>query len=78
MFRYIKRKHLIDVTEVFRFVDREKKYRIIKLAFYLFIFIIVVVRFVFDPVLTNYKQVFCLSFTMLDFLLMECHPSDSA
>lgn len=62
MFRYIKRKHLIDVTEVFRFLDVEKKYRIIKLAFYLFIFIIVVVRSVFDPVLTNYKQVSMLKF----------------
>lgn len=46
MMLYIKRKHLIDVTEVFRFLDVEKKYRIIKLAFYLFIFIIVVVRLV--------------------------------
>ncbi|KAI3742313.1 hypothetical protein L1987_59993 [Smallanthus sonchifolius] len=32
---YSKRRHLIDVTEVFRSIDAEKKYRVVKLAFLL-------------------------------------------
>ncbi|KAA8518226.1 hypothetical protein F0562_015700 [Nyssa sinensis] len=43
---FMKRQHLIDVTEVFRFLSAEKKYRIIKLAFYLALFVIVVIRLV--------------------------------
>ena len=45
-FRFMKRQHLIDVTEVFRTLSAEKKYRVAKLAFYLFLFIIVIIRFV--------------------------------
>lgn len=41
----MKRKHLIDVTEIFRLLNEEKKYRIIKLAFYCSIFIIVIYRY---------------------------------
>ncbi|KAJ0883180.1 hypothetical protein HanPSC8_Chr10g0418471 [Helianthus annuus] len=41
---YINRRHLIDVTEVFRYVDAEKRYRIAKLAVYLFLFVLVVIR----------------------------------
>ncbi|URE05880.1 protein cornichon [Musa troglodytarum] len=41
---YMTRKHLIDVTEIFRLLNEEKKYRIIKLAFYCSIFIIVIYR----------------------------------
>ncbi|RVW46962.1 hypothetical protein CK203_012290 [Vitis vinifera] len=44
-FRFMKRQHLIDVTEVFRTLSAEKKYRVAKLAFYLFLFIIVIIRF---------------------------------
>ncbi|XP_024981663.1 protein cornichon homolog 1-like isoform X3 [Cynara cardunculus var. scolymus] len=43
---YMNRQHLIDVTEVFRYVDAEKKYRIAKLALYLFLFVLVVIRMV--------------------------------
>ncbi|KAJ0529448.1 hypothetical protein HanPI659440_Chr10g0370601 [Helianthus annuus] len=43
---YINRRHLIDVTEVFRYVDAEKRYRIAKLAVYLFLFVLVVIRLV--------------------------------
>lgn len=43
---YSKRRHLIDVTEVFRSIDVEKKLRIAKLAFYLFLFVIVIIRMV--------------------------------
>lgn len=43
-FRYLKKRHLIDVTEVFRFIDTEKKYRIAKLAFYLILFVLVIIR----------------------------------
>nr|BAJ91707.1 predicted protein [Hordeum vulgare subsp. vulgare] len=37
---YMNRKHLIDVTEIFRQLHGEKKYRLIKLAFYFALFII--------------------------------------
>ncbi|CAK9157224.1 unnamed protein product [Ilex paraguariensis] len=50
MMLFMKRQHLIDVTEVFRFLSAEKKYRIVKLAFYLLLFIIVIVRFVLTVV----------------------------
>lgn len=43
---FMKRQHLIDVTEVFRFLSAEKKYRIIKLAFYLLLFVLVIFRLV--------------------------------
>lgn len=43
---FMKRQHLIDVTEVFRTLSAEKKYRVAKLAFYLFLFIIVIIRLV--------------------------------
>ncbi|XP_052173478.1 protein cornichon homolog 1-like isoform X2 [Diospyros lotus] len=43
---YMNRQHLIDVTEVFRFLNAEKKYRIIKLAFYLLLFVLVIIRLV--------------------------------
>ncbi|KVI12054.1 protein cornichon homolog 1-like [Cynara cardunculus var. scolymus] len=43
---YSKKRHLIDVTEVFRFIDAEKKYRIAKLAFYLILFVLVIIRMV--------------------------------
>jgi hypothetical protein len=43
---FMKRQHLIDVTEVFRFLNPEKKYRIIKLGFYLLLFVIVIIRLV--------------------------------
>ncbi|KAI6696717.1 hypothetical protein NL676_016836 [Syzygium grande] len=35
---YIKRRHLIDVTEVFRVLGTEKKYRMVKLVYYPFSF----------------------------------------
>ncbi|KAL4558097.1 hypothetical protein LXL04_036293 [Taraxacum kok-saghyz] len=41
---YMNNQHLIDVTEVFRYVDAEKKYRIAKLAVYLSLFFLVVIR----------------------------------
>jgi protein cornichon len=39
------RKHLVDVTEIFRQLNGEKKYRMIKLAFYFCLFIITIYRF---------------------------------
>lgn len=45
-FRYMKQQHLIDVTEVFRNLKVEKKFRIIKLGFYVIFFILVVFRYV--------------------------------
>ncbi|XP_057982460.1 protein cornichon homolog 1 isoform X2 [Malania oleifera] len=43
---FMKRQHLIDVTEIFRFLKEEKKKRIVKLVFYIFLFIIVIIRLV--------------------------------
>jgi hypothetical protein len=43
--RYMARKHLVDVTEIFRQLNGEKKYRMIKLAFYFCLFIITIYRF---------------------------------
>ncbi|XP_078166310.1 protein cornichon homolog 2-like [Carex rostrata] len=47
---YMKRKHLVDVTEIFRSLHWEKKYRIIKLAFYVTLFVIVIYRLVLTAV----------------------------
>ncbi|KAK9067499.1 hypothetical protein SSX86_014829 [Deinandra increscens subsp. villosa] len=47
---YSKRRHLIDVTEVFRSIDAEKKYRIVKLAFYLLLFVLVIIGMVISIV----------------------------
>lgn len=46
MLRYVKREHLIDVTEVFRVLSAEKKFRIAKLVLYLIVLIVVIFRFV--------------------------------
>ncbi|XP_019187316.1 PREDICTED: protein cornichon homolog 1 isoform X2 [Ipomoea nil] len=48
--KFLSRQHLIDVTEVFRVIDFEKKLRIAKLAFYLIFFIIVLVRLVISVI----------------------------
>ena len=45
--RFMARKHLVDVTEIFRQLNGEKKYRMIKLAFYFCLFIITIYRFGF-------------------------------
>lgn len=42
--RFLKREHLIDVTEVFRALKREKYFRLAKLIFYLLLFLIVIFR----------------------------------
>ncbi|KAJ9565387.1 hypothetical protein OSB04_001353 [Centaurea solstitialis] len=55
---YINRQHLIDVTEVFRYVDAEKKYRIAKLALYLFLFLLVVIRSVIAGKFSNVLEPF--------------------
>lgn len=47
---YMKRQHLVDVTEIFRTLNGEKKSRIIKLAFYFSIFIIVIYNLVVSAV----------------------------
>ncbi|KAF7818989.1 protein cornichon-like protein 1-like isoform X1 [Senna tora] len=41
---YLKQQHLLDVTEAFRVLNAEKKYRIAKLAFYLLALIVIVFR----------------------------------
>ncbi|XP_072971179.1 protein cornichon homolog 2-like [Typha angustifolia] len=47
---FMNSKHLIDVTEVFRLLNGEKKYRIIKLSCYFSLFIIVIYRLVMTAV----------------------------
>lgn len=44
--KFLSRQHLIDVTEVFRFIESEKKIRILKLGFYLVLFVLVLVSLV--------------------------------
>ncbi|XP_012073032.1 protein cornichon homolog 1 isoform X2 [Jatropha curcas] len=41
---FMKREHLIDITEVFRNLNSEKKYRFIKLGIYLFFFALFMFR----------------------------------
>ncbi|KAK7392836.1 hypothetical protein VNO78_21285 [Psophocarpus tetragonolobus] len=41
---YVKREHLIDVTEVFREINAEKKFRIAKLVLYLTVLIVTIFR----------------------------------
>ncbi|CAN6453701.1 unnamed protein product [Victoria cruziana] len=48
---YMKRRHLIDVTEIFRLLNAEKKYRMIKLGFYLSLFFIIIYRLVVSAVI---------------------------
>ncbi|XAR69429.1 hypothetical protein NMG60_11001000 [Bertholletia excelsa] len=43
---FMKQQHLVDVTEVFRFLNAEKKSRIIKFSFYLLLFILVLIRLI--------------------------------
>lgn len=48
---YMKRKHLVDVTEIFNLLNAEKKYRMIKLTYYLILFFIVIYRLVSSSVI---------------------------
>lgn len=47
-FRYLSNKHLVDVTEVFKVVNTEKKARLIKLGFYVLFFGLVITRLAND------------------------------
>nr|ABK26736.1 unknown [Picea sitchensis] len=48
---YVRRKHLVDVTEIFNLLNAEKKYRMIKLVYYLILFFIVIYRLVSSSVI---------------------------
>lgn len=48
---FMDKKHYIDVTEIFRALSGEKKYRMIKLALYFAIFIVVIYKLVVCAVL---------------------------
>ncbi|KAL5719609.1 hypothetical protein ACHQM5_012420 [Ranunculus cassubicifolius] len=39
---YMDKKHLVDVTEIYRALEAEKKYRLVKLVLYLLLFFIVI------------------------------------
>ncbi|CAM6035240.1 unnamed protein product [Sphagnum compactum] len=43
---YLDHKHLVDVTEIFTSLNREKKYRLVKLAFYILLFFLAIYRLV--------------------------------
>ncbi|XP_031396280.1 protein cornichon homolog 1 isoform X1 [Punica granatum] len=45
---YIKKRHLIDVTEIFRVIGAEKKYRLVKLGLLSILFLCVIFRLVFS------------------------------
>lgn len=49
---YVKQQHLLDVTEVFRVLNAEKKFRIVKLTFYLTLVMITIFRLVL--IVVNY------------------------
>lgn len=51
--RYLSKQHLIDVTEVFKVVNAEKKVRIVKLGFYVLFFGLVITRFSEDVLPLN-------------------------
>ncbi|KAL0337989.1 UNVERIFIED_CONTAM: protein cornichon1 [Sesamum calycinum] len=42
--RYLSKQHLVDVTEVFRVLNAEKKVRLVKLGFYVVFFGLVITR----------------------------------
>jgi hypothetical protein len=44
--RYLEHRHLVDVTEIFTSLNREKMYRLIKLAFYILLFFLAIYRLV--------------------------------
>ncbi|ONK81830.1 uncharacterized protein A4U43_C01F33300 [Asparagus officinalis] len=47
---FMERKHHIDVTEIFRVLNVEKKYRMVKLALYFIIFFIVIYSLVVSAI----------------------------
>ncbi|XP_020267670.1 protein cornichon homolog 1-like isoform X2 [Asparagus officinalis] len=49
--RFMERKHHINVTEIFRVLNAEKKYRMIKLSLYLSIFVIIIYKIVMSAVI---------------------------
>lgn len=46
MDRYLKKVYHVDVTEIFRDLNSERKLRLIKLAFYLVLFFLIIYRYV--------------------------------
>lgn len=44
LLRYMNKRHLVDVTEIFNLLGYEKKYRLMKLGFYLILFFIVIYK----------------------------------
>ncbi|KAI5671484.1 hypothetical protein M9H77_11848 [Catharanthus roseus] len=42
--KFMKRQHLMDVTEAFRHIDAQKRIRVFKLGFYLVLFVFVLIR----------------------------------
>lgn len=45
VFRYMKKQHLIDVTEIFRVIGAQKKYRLVKLGLLSILFLFIVFRY---------------------------------
>ncbi|KAK4799080.1 hypothetical protein SAY86_024445 [Trapa natans] len=53
---YIKKQHLVDITEIFRVIGSEKKYRLVKLGLLLIIFLFVAFRCLTSGHLTVYSS----------------------
>lgn len=80
----MKQQHLIDVTEVFRALNSEKKFRLAKLAYYLTIIIITVFRLVcaalkivyaylpYFCVLHSHCLILCLFFFLINVMHWDC------
>ncbi|OIW11434.1 hypothetical protein TanjilG_26800 [Lupinus angustifolius] len=66
---YVKRQHLVDVTEVFSVLNAEKKFRLAKLAFYLVLLIITIFRFVMPLKL---HMLICYALVLDPYCLTSC------
>lgn len=62
---YLNQKHLLDVTEIFRDLNTEKKYRFIKLALYLLLFTVVLFRLVISAFNSLHDEVDVHAFWLL-------------
>lgn len=74
--RYMDRKHLVDVTEIFRQLNWEKKYRMIKLAFYFSLFIITIYRFDFSSFFIHHFFIIAYAYPTMEYSFVS--PKDSS
>ncbi|XP_042021985.1 protein cornichon homolog 1-like isoform X1 [Salvia splendens] len=72
--QYLSNKHLVDVTEVFKVVNTGKKAHLIKLAFYVIFFGLVITRTIAMGALFSVLSVLCSNDKEVDFRfqVLEC------